>query len=499
VQAVHEAAYRRLAAGYRGDPEGYALDILREHVSNQQRQIFRAVAKPGSKVLVRSAHKVGKTRGGAAIVNYMHDTFDPGLVIATAPSDQSLRRQLFKEIRTVRPFGLGLLPQANEIRHHEEHMVLGVLSKHPDSFQGKHGLSVYVLGDEFTAIPSTIVDRIGGMLKQSEGFGCLGLYNPYDPTTPPYLLEQSGEWDVIHLSALEHDNIAAGLRDEPPPVPAAVELGDMVQRIFKECEFCGDTPADDTCFLWPPESIREQVPDDAGDLPWGWYKPMTIDFEVQVLGRWPSSAFDAVWTEADWKRCLGSPSLEPDWPVQIGCDVARGGHDAVTFAVRKGIALVQLEKFSVRGVPRPSPKIADRARALAKEWAPPGVSPREVPVVIDDTGGYGSGVVDYPDGFNFIGLVSSEKAQDEKKYPNKRSELWWSLKVASETECFHVGTVRHGRELVDELQMDLKAARYTLDRKNRRVVEGKDAIKYRLKRSPDVADSVCLAWYPIAV
>jgi hypothetical protein len=495
---VHEAAIRRVAAVFRNDRIGYATDFLGQIVTPQQQAISHALDTHG-RVLVPSAHKVGKTHFGSAIVQHHHDSYDPGIAICTGPTMGSLKKQLFREIRHTRPFGLGLMPQAPEIQHTPKHFVLGLVSKKGGSFQGKHEEHALFLFDEATDIDQIFWDRTEGMFSEGHKWVCF--YNTYDPTTPPYLAEQSGEWAVVRLSALDHPNIAAELRGSPPPIPAAIRLSRVVKRIKKECEYTGTTkPVDDgTCFLWPSESARLSgpPPPNAGAIPWGWYKPLTIEFEVQILGLWPSSAFDAVWNDTDWKRCLGTCEVDPDWPVQLGCDVSRGGADSTTIAVRKGIALVHLEKFSVRGVPRPSKKIADRCRSLCKEHETGGQPAKTIPVLIDDTGGYGSGVCDYPDGFNFIGINAAEKAIDQRKYPNRKAELWWTVRLAADTSCFVVGTVRVGTELVAELGADLKAARYSLDRHNRRVVEGKDAIKARLKRSPDVADAVCLSWYPV--
>lgn len=502
MRSRHESAYRKLAAQYRDDRIGYAEDVLGQIVTPQQAEISRQLDL-NSRVLVPSAHKVGKTHFGSAIVQHFHDSYDPGQVICTAPTTGSLKKQLWKEIRSSRPFELGLLPQATEIRHHEKHFVLGLVSRKGGSFQGKHEEHSLFMFDEATDIEQVFWDRTEGMF--SEGHKWIGFYNPYDTTTPPYLLEQSSEWTVVRLSALDHPNIAAELRGLKPVVPAAIRLSRVVSRIQKECVYYGTSQPTgeegEAAFLWPSEAARltePPIPANAGGIPWGWYLPLTIEFEVQILGRWPSTAFNAVWDEASWRRTKSKVEIDPEWPVQIGCDVSRGGADKTTIAVRKGVALIHLEKFSVRGVPRPGKKIADRLREVCKLYETPHQTAKQIPVLIDDTGGYGSGVCDHPEGFNFWGINASEKAIEETKYPNRKSELWFTLRLSADTDCFTTGSVRVGRDLVDELGADLKSARYTLDRHNRRVVEGKDTIRKRLKRSPDLGDAAAHAWYPIA-
>lgn len=484
---------------WRSDPNGYIEHHLGQTIAPRLREAGEALVTGRRRVLMPSCHKYGKTHYLGGLINWVHDTFDPGIALATSPTSQSLKKQLWREVRRLRR-GPGLMPEACEIRHTDSHFVLGLTAQSPEAFQGKHEDSCFIFMDEATGVPWVFWDRSTTMLKDKDGFGWVCAYNPYDPTTEAYFAEQSGLWDVARLSALEHPNMISGLRGEPPVVSAAIELADVVARIVKECEFLGeDEPedADDSCFEWPPPSIREQVPENAGPLAWGWYRAHTTEFEVQVLGRWPSKAFDQVWGRGDWDKAAKRPvEIDERWPVQIGCDPARGGTNKVGIAVRKGSALVRLELFSVRGKDRPSKVIADRLRVLCDLHAGEGNDARRIPVLIDDSGGYGSGVVDYPDGYNFVPVISSEVANDESLYPNKRSELWWTLRLAADGGLFIASACREGQEHLTMLAGDLQSARYTLDRKQRRVVEGKPAIKARLKRSPDLADAVCLAWYP---
>lgn len=488
---------------WRTDPNGYARDYLRQTLTPDQQAIGERITEPPRRVLVPSAHKVGKTHYLSSLVQWHHDCFDPGIVTATAPTKLSLTKQLFREIRVSRPGSRNLLPKANEIHDHARHFVLGLTATIAESFQGKHEENQLFVFDEATGVSWVFWDRVETMWKNQPGFGWVCAYNPYDPTTEAYFAEQSGLWSVLRLSALTHPNMVSELRGLPPVIPAAVQLAGVVGRIERECEYIGDREpedVDDACFEWPPPVIREQVPERlAQPLLWGWYRAMTSAFEVQILGRWPSKAFDQVWGRGDWKRCLERPcEVLESWPVQIGCDVSRGGVDKTAIVVRKGAALIHADLFSVRGVLRPSARIADRCRELCNRYAPSGTNPREIPVLVDDSGGYGSGVIDYPEGYRFIGVNASEKAIDEAKYPNRRAELWWTLRLAGDGGLFCPGVCREGKEHMTLLAGDLQSARYSLDRKGRRVVESKDAIKARLKRSPDTADAACLAWYPAA-
>jgi phage terminase large subunit len=483
-----EAAIRHLSGQYRHDPIGYAADVLGALLTPQQERIARALTSGPRRVLVPSANKVGKTFAAGWLINWHHDSYDPGVVLATSTTGRQVKNQLFKEVRRLRPFGLGLMPRAPEIRHREDHLVIGFSTNKADGFQGNHEGNLLLVMDEATGVSPEFWDRAETMFSGEPGHGWVCFYNPHDPTTPAYAAEQTGQWTVVRLTALGHPNIDCELAGLPPPFPSAIRLKRVYQRIERECEDCGQTRVDETCFQFPRKDDGKVV----------WYKPIRPEFEVQILGRWPSKAFNSVWGDQDWKRCAAPCEINPDWPVQIGCDVARMGGDKTVFAVRKGIALIHLEHRTHWPTTRIGQHIADRLRELAIRYAPAGTDPKDIPCTVDGTGGYGSAVTDYPEGYNFIPINASERANDPRKFRGRRSELWFGLRLAADERCFTYGNIREGSELLNELGNDLKAARYVLDQQNRRVVEGKDGMRERLRRSPDYADAVNLAWYSIS-
>lgn len=493
ISPALELDLRRTLARFRTDPVKYARHVLKVDLTPQQLSLPDLLATPPYRVLVPSANKVGKTFALSWLIQHFHDTRIPSLVQVTSSTQRQIKTQLWKEIRRTRPLQLGLPPKATLIEGvNETHRVDGFAAANPDSFQGGHEADLLLVFDEATNVDGVFWDRAESMFSGIPTHGWIACYNPNDPTTEAYVQEQSGKWHVLRLSALDHPNIVAELRGERPPIPAAVRLKRVIDRMYAECEFCGEKPADETCFLWPPEQVREQVPHDAGEAVWGWWKPISPLFEVQVLGRWPSQAFNAVWSKAVWDACKTAIEWDPAWACQLGCDVARFGADKTAIAVRRGIALVHLERLSKKK----SPEIAERLRELAHHFAPPGVNPKTIPILVDDTGGYGSGVTDYPGGYNVRGINASESAERPHQYPNRRSEMGFTLRLAADQGCFNTSMIpREQEDLARDLSLELMAARYAIDRKNRRVVESKDAIRVRLKRSPDLADAAALAWY----
>jgi hypothetical protein len=482
-----EAALRRVLASYAADPVGYATDVLGATLTPDQRALPALLDQAPYRLLVPSGNKLGKTFALGWLINWHFDSFNPGITLVTSATWTSLTTQTFKEVRKLRPLARDLLPRAPSLFDTDQHQVIGYSPKNPDAAQGHHAAHWFLFMDEATAVPVEIADRAETMFSAVKGHRWICTYNPNDPTTWPYAAEQSGGWAVKRLSALEHPNVLAELRGEPPPFPGAVRLHRIRERILKECEDCGQTREDESCFRFLARAGENER----------WWKPVKPEFDPQVRGRWPQQSMHAIWGESEQRRCEQSVELEDDWPVQIGVDMARFGNNRPTWAVRKGTALVHLEERTSWPTRRVSYHAAELTRSLCHKYAPVGCDPKRIPCLIDDTGGYGSGVVDYPDGYTFIGVNSSETARDPKQYANRRAELWFLPRLAADQGGFYTGNCAVGRHLLPQLWEELKVARSSPDKKNRRIVEGKAAIKERLRRSPDLADAVALAWYPV--
>jgi hypothetical protein len=110
---------------------------------------------------------------------------------------------------------------------------------------------------------------------------------------------------------------------------------------------------------------------------------------------------------------------------------------------------------------------------------------------IDETGGYGAGVVDAMRslGADVIGVQFGGKASDYR-YFNKRSEMYMEL----------AKWVKDGGQLPEdrELKEELCATTFVFQGDKFRIVE-KELIKSQLGRSPDKADALALTFaFPVA-
>ena len=88
--------------GYRQDPIGFAINILGfnpDHIWDKMVELCEAV-RDHQKVCVRAGHSVSKTFSlGRIIVPWFKACFQPSTVVTTAPGDNQVRNQLWREIR----------------------------------------------------------------------------------------------------------------------------------------------------------------------------------------------------------------------------------------------------------------------------------------------------------------------------------------------------------------------------------------------------------------
>jgi len=174
----------------------------------------------------------------------------------------------------------------------------------------------------------------------------------------------------------------------------------------------------------------------------------------------------------------------PIGAVVMGVDVARMGDDATCFVIRQG--RVVLHTF--RMVKQPANVVASKLTSLQNEY---GVEH----TFIDGTGGYGTAVydvlVDRGRADHLTCVHFSESAQEPERYSNIRTEMWWGIREWLNQPG--------GVSLLDNVEWgrDLCAPHYKYLR-DMIVLESKDDIKKRIKRSPDIGDALALTFrFPV--
>lgn len=484
---------------YENDPILYAKEQLKiDYIWDEMATVAKSILEPPYRTLLGSAHGLGKTFCAAWLTNWHFDTFNPGVTITTAPSKRDVEDLLWKEVRVQRErAGLPshfIGPSAPEMRTGPGHYAKGYTANKNESFAGRHDERMFFLFDESSGVQEQYWRTTKTMFKRDGKHHWLCIFNPLNKNCQAYQewagnSEDDMRWRTFSFSALDHPNIAAELRGESPPIPGAVTVSQIDDWIADWCM---------------PIAIEEKR---VTDILWRghWYRPGP-EFEARALGLWPSSDFTSVWSDALWNACVNMEAPPPpiDLYPELGIDCARDGEgaDNTDFHFRWGCRSLVHE--SVNGWNEES--ICGRAIEICREWigrineertrlkkAP--LDYRQVPIKVDDDG-TGGAVCNLlvPEGMNVVPVKAGGAAMYRERYPNKRSELWFSTVEKGKLGLISLGNLDN--ETLYRLRLQAMAPTWELNRASQRVIEDKKKTRARLSgKSPDGMDAMNLAYY----
>jgi hypothetical protein len=457
---------------YRKDPELYCREVLKRSWTADQARIARQLFR-WHRVLVRASHSVGKTNLAGGLVNYFIDCFGPCIILTTAPTEAQVIETLWKEVRTQRLGRRGLLPKAPRIEFAPNWFAAGYTAKNATAFQGRHEERVLILFDESVGIDGSFWEAAEGMMTGEECYW-LALTNPTDITSRCYQEDISGRFHVETLSALDHPNIAAELEGKPPIIPGAVRL-DWVRKRLEQ---------------WAERIIPDDAKPTDIEFEGQWWRPGPL-FESRVLGRWPTQGISSVWSDAAWQAALIAQSI-PIAPLELGCDVARFGDDFTSIVARRGRAVIHHETHNGWDYSHTTGRLKQLCKELARKEGKV-EDPTKVLVKVDSDG-IGGEVIARKEEFNFVSVSASSPALEPEDFPNRRSELWFS--VAERARAGELDITRLSQDSIQLLRSQAMSPTWRVDSKGRRVVEPKEATKKRIHRSPDDMDALNLAFAP---
>lgn len=477
-------------------PVEYCRDILRTNLTPVQAEIAEAFVKPPYKVKVRSGHGTGKSYLFAALCNWWYDTRIPSVVITTAPTLEALKAVLWAEIRLQRDdAGLSddfIGPAAPAMRTGPDHWAKGYTASKGEAFQGRHRANMLFLFDEDEGLDPLYFQRTVGMFKPNAGHAWGTAGNPYTVTSESYRQEYKTDldgnpaWNLFTLSAIDHPNIAAELAGLPLPVPNAVDVGQIAAAVAENCDRIDTKDRTRNDIEWPTGSGY-------------WYRPGPL-FEAGVLGRRPTMSVGSVWSESVFNdACENRLTWEKLEVPELGCDVARGGDDWTSIHARRGRCSLSHDTGNGWDTMRTCGKLIEAARNLVEGWNRDNwnrkpMSEFQIPIKVDDDG-IGGAVTDRlgEQGYNVVPINAQTICDDQRRYPNRRSELWFELAKAAKYN--QLDLTRIPKAMLAKLRQQAMAPLGWPDSAGRRVVEPKKDTKKRTKaRSPDDMDAMNLSY-----
>src|SRR4051794_19885551 len=219
------------------------------------------------------------------------------------------------------------------------------------------------------------------------------------------------------------------------------------------------------------------------------YGPDSAMYVSRVLGRFPESSADTLiplswvlaaverWRERTELMKQGIATVQGSDKV-LGVDIARFGTDRTCRTYREGAYVhwqrVTQQESLMQTAGRVAADLADLPGAKANL----------------DVIGLGGGVVDRLVELHLpaTGVNVAEKAADPERFANVRAEAYWHLRTLFET-----GQIMIPED--DELINELTQLKYKIVNSNGTIrLEEKEEMKKRLGKSPDLSDSLMLAY-----
>lgn len=477
-------APRDLAGKY-PDPVDYCREVLKiETLTEQQQKVMRLCTQAPYKVLVPSGHTTGKTFLAACLVSWWFDTFDPSIVLTTAPTERQVKDLLWKEVRAQRAkAGLGgfIGPREPRMETGPEHYAQGFTARDENSFQGHHGPRMLIIFDEAQGIEAPFWEALRSMLTGGR-WAFLAIYNPIGQGSRVFKEESSPTYHpVVRMSCLDHPNIKAELEGKPPPIPSAIRLAD-IKLMLQD---------------WAtPMEARDAGPEDICiDGQWWQLGPIA---DARIAGRWPRQPVNSVWSATVFDECVARRIVDAG-TIQIGCDVARYGDDFTTIHVRKGFVSLHHERHNGWNTTQTTMRLIDLTVEFAERYKAEKIQPKKICVAIDDTG-VGGGVTDQGQsrGYMFVPVNAQWSVEAlEDRYNNLRSALWFGV-YEENAKKGKLSLAKLPKHILDLLKEQLCMQKYEHDPRSRRVVWSKKEMKKLVDYSPDDADAFNLAYLDLS-
>lgn len=433
-----------------------------------QKEIARAVAL-NPRVAVASCNGAGKSYLAARIAAWFLKSYQPSIVLTTAPTDRQVRRILWKEIHICaqkakdqgRPFGGELMTK--EWKFTEEHFGLGFATRDYDAtaFQGIHAPHLLVVADEAAGLSETIWEGIYSVLKGGHN-RLLAIGNPTNLEGQFYKAFSSPRWWTKNISAYDTPNLQAG----KVIIPGLVNTDDV-----------------------------ESAKDD-----WGEDSPL---FTARVLGRFPESMEDTLISlmqieqagQGDWTP-EEMDQIDSDKPIEIGMDAARYGADKNVIVARRGRLAILAEEFGRESLGKTG-VMAACGRLL--DFVDRHGLMSQLSKIKPDAVGLGGGIPDrlrelqqegkLPRSIEIIDMNAGSRALNPAKYQDQATEQWAHLADLIKQDLAFGPVFKHKNAIGQ-----LTRRKYRVQSDGRMKLESKDEMKKRGLKSPDWGDAIAMAF-----
>jgi hypothetical protein len=415
------------------------------------------------KVAVPSCHEAGKSWLASRIVAWWLSVHKPGeaFAVTTAPTTPQVEAVLWREInRAHRKGALSGRTNLTEWYINAELVAYGrkPADTDPAAFQGIHARHTLVILDEACGIPEAIWTAANSLVANEHG-RMLAIGNPDDPGSYfAKVCQPDSGWHVISIDAFETPNFTG---EQVPD-----DLRELLVSPIYEQEMRTEFGEDGATYL---SKVRGRFPSDNPDgvVPLSWVRKCQPDRDNIAANLPAEKAY----------------TPEQLLPVELGVDVGAGGDETV-IRERRGMVAGRTWRYK-------TPDSTQASGYVVQAINETGATRVKVDVI-----GVGWGIVGRvkelkPEhGADVVGVNVGQASTDPKRFPKLRDQLWWDVgRKLSQDNAWDLSAV-------DETTVaQLIAPTWKPDSSGRHQIEKKVDTKQRLKRSPDDADALLLAYY----
>lgn len=443
---------------YYDNPVAFFEDILSMTPDDWQKDVLNDLVEH-PKVSVRSGQGVGKTALEAGAIIWFLVCRPYSRVIATAPTMQQLYDVLWAEIAKwlntslVKDLLKWTKTKVYMIGDDERWFATAKTATKPENMQGFHEEHMLIVVDEASGVADPIMEAILGTLT-GEDNKLLMCGNPNRLEGVFYDSHNSDrdKFKVHKVSSMDSKRTSK----------------DNIDMLLKKYGQDSDVA------------------------------------RVRIFGEFPKGALDSLISMETVELACNSKISEKEILtsnlLHIGCDVARYGDDKTVITPRIASKIFPFEKYSKKS----TMETAGNVIKICKEYMKKYPKLKRCIIKIDDTG-VGGGVTDrlrevvseekLP--YSIIPVNNGSSATDDY-YANLGAQIWGVLRDALEE---NFSAVMQGNDPIIELPYDDEMIKQLSNRKKKITskgkiqLESKDEMKSRNVGSPDIADSITLAFY----
>lgn len=443
---------------YYDDPVAFFEEILKMTPDEWQKDVLNDLV-PHPKISVRSGQGVGKTALEAGAIIWFLVCRPYSRVIATAPTMQQLYDVLWAEIAKwlntslVKDLLKWTKTKVYMIGDEERWFATAKTATKPENMQGFHEEHMLIVVDEASGVADPIMEAILGTLTGSDN-KLLMCGNPnrlegvfYDSHNA-----DRDKYSVHKVSSMDSKRTSK----------------DNIEMLLNKYGRDSDVA------------------------------------RVRIFGEFPKGALDSLISMETVELACNSKIKEVEILtsniLHIGCDVARFGDDKTVITPRIASKIFAFTKYSKKSTMETAGNVIKTCKEYMKKYP----NLKHCMIKIDDTG-VGGGVTDRlkevvsEEGlpFTIIPVNNGSSATDDY-YANLGAQIWGDLRDALED---NFSGVLQGKEPTlelpynDEMIKQLSNRKKKITSKGKIQLESKDDMKARNVGSPDIADSITLAFY----